>query len=101
MFARDEKLVRPGHPRRTCCCAQLRCNWLFKGDEISPAEPIALIILETLEPPTTIVPDDAILDAFQQQSFSSVKEWAKLTCIPRRMDHWGVTRTLGFVVKHF
>jgi transcriptional regulator of acetoin/glycerol metabolism len=58
------------------------------------------IILDALEPPTTTVTDDAILDALQQQPFSSVRELAKLTCIPRSTVHRHLTRTLGFVMKH-
>jgi hypothetical protein len=58
------------------------------------------IILYMLEPPTTTVTDDAILNALQQQSFSSVRELAKLTCIPRSPVHRRLTRRLGFVVKH-
>jgi hypothetical protein len=35
----DERVVRPGHPRRTCCCARFRCTRLLNGDEVSPADP--------------------------------------------------------------
>jgi hypothetical protein len=59
------------------------------------------MILDTLEPPTATVADDEILDALQRQPFSPVREFAKLTYIPRGMVHRHLTRTLGFVVKHF
>jgi hypothetical protein len=58
------------------------------------------ILMETLEKPLNTVMDDAILDALQQQPFSSVRELAKLTCIPRSTVHRHLTQTLGFVVKH-
>jgi hypothetical protein len=51
------------------------------------------------EPPTTII-DDAILDALDKQPFSSVKELAKLTCIPTTTVYRHLTRSLGFIVKH-
>jgi hypothetical protein len=59
------------------------------------------IPMETLEKSPNTVTDDAILDALQQQPFSSVSELAKLTCIPRSTVHQHLTQTLGFVVKHF
>jgi hypothetical protein len=40
------------------------------------------IPMETLEKPPNPVTDDAILGAFQQQPFASVRELVKLTCIP-------------------
>jgi hypothetical protein len=58
------------------------------------------MIPDTLEPPTTTLTDDVILDALQQQPFSTIREFAKLTCIPRSPVHRHLTRTLGFVVKH-
>jgi hypothetical protein len=51
------------------------------------------------EPPTSII-DDAILDAFDKQSFSSVRKLAKLTCIPNTTVYRHLTRSLGFVVKN-
>jgi hypothetical protein len=51
------------------------------------------------EPPTSMI-DDAILDAFDKQSFSSVRELAKLACIPTSSVYRHLTRSLGFVVKH-
>jgi hypothetical protein len=38
------------------------------------------------EPPRTII-DDAILEALNKQRFSSVRELAKLTCIPTTTVH--------------
>jgi histone-lysine N-methyltransferase SETMAR len=55
------------------------------------------------EPPenTSItVVGNAILDALKQQPFSSIREIAKLTCIPRTTVHRHLTSSLGFVVKH-
>ena len=51
------------------------------------------------EPPTTII-DDAILDALDKQPFSSVRELAKLTCIPTTTVYRHLTRSLGFVETH-
>jgi hypothetical protein len=51
------------------------------------------------EPPTTII-DDAILEAVDKQPFSSVKELAKLTCIPTTTLYRHLTGSLGFVPKH-
>jgi hypothetical protein len=58
------------------------------------------IIPDAFESPITTVTCDAILDAVQQQLFSSVREFAKLTYIPRSMVDRHLTRTLEFVVKH-
>jgi hypothetical protein len=58
------------------------------------------IPMETLENPPNTVTDDAILDTFQQQLFSLVRELAKLTCIQRSTIHRHLIQTLGFVVKH-
>jgi hypothetical protein len=52
------------------------------------------------ENPSLAVIRDAILDALKQQPFSSVREIAKLTCIPRTTIHRHLTCSLGFVVKH-
>jgi hypothetical protein len=51
------------------------------------------------EPPTTII-DEAIPDALDKQSFSSVRELAKHTSIPTTTVHRYLTGSLGFVVKH-
>jgi hypothetical protein len=51
------------------------------------------------EPPTTII-NDAILETFDKQSFSSVRELAKLTCIPTTTVYRHLTKSLGFVLKH-
>jgi hypothetical protein len=48
---------------------------------------------------TTII-DDAILDALDKQPFPSVKELARLTCIPTTTVYRHLTRSVGFVVKH-
>jgi hypothetical protein len=40
--------------------------------------------MDTLEKPPITVVDNAILDALQQQPFSSVRELVKLSRIPRR-----------------
>jgi hypothetical protein len=51
------------------------------------------------EPPPTII-DDAILEGFDKQPFSSVRELAKLTCIQTTTVYRHLTRSLGFVLKH-
>jgi hypothetical protein len=51
------------------------------------------------EPPTIII-DDAILEALNKQPFSSVRELAKLTCIPTTAVHRHLTASLGSVLKH-
>jgi hypothetical protein len=61
---------------------------------------LTAIILDTLEPPSLTVTNDEILDAFQLQPFFSVRELAKLTCIPRSPVHQYRPQTLRFVVKH-
>jgi hypothetical protein len=58
------------------------------------------IPIENPEETLTIIIDDAILNALQQQLFSSVLELVKLTCIPRTTVHQHLTRTLEFVMKH-
>jgi hypothetical protein len=57
------------------------------------------IILDTLEPPTTAVTGDPILDALQQQPFSPVRESAKLTCISRSTVHRWVSHNLTATQK--
>jgi DNA-binding IclR family transcriptional regulator len=53
----------------------------------------------TDEPAATVI-DNAILDALEKQPFSSIRELAQLTCIPRSTVHRHLTQSLGFVVKH-
>jgi hypothetical protein len=49
------------------------------------------------QPPTTII-EDAIMDALDKQPFSSVRELAKLTCIPTTTVYRHLTRSLGFEI---
>jgi hypothetical protein len=51
------------------------------------------------EHPATVI-DEAILNALDKPPFSSVRELAQLTCIPRSTVHRHLTQSLGFVVKH-
>jgi hypothetical protein len=51
------------------------------------------------EPPTTII-DGAILEAVHKQPFSSLRELAKLTCIPATPVHRQLTKSLRLVLKH-
>jgi hypothetical protein len=51
------------------------------------------------EPPLAII-DDAILDALDNQAFCSIRELAKLTCIPTAAVYLQVKSSLGLVVKH-
>jgi hypothetical protein len=48
----------------------------------------------------TIVIDQAILDAFEQHPFSSIRELVRLTCIPTTTIHRHLTQLFGFVMKH-
>jgi hypothetical protein len=57
-----------------------------------------IIVNPSQEPPRTVV-DDAILDALQQQSFSSVRELAKTTCTPRSMVHRPEHKRLGLLFR--
>jgi hypothetical protein len=52
------------------------------------------------EEPATIIPDQTILDAFEQYSFSFIPELARFTCIPTAIVHRHLTQSLGLVVKH-
>jgi hypothetical protein len=52
------------------------------------------------EEPATILIDQAILDAFEHYPFSSVRELARLTCIPTATVHRHLTQSLGFVLQH-
>jgi DNA-binding MurR/RpiR family transcriptional regulator len=45
--------------------------------------------------------DNTVLDALEKQPFSSIRELAKLTCFPTTTIYRHLTRSLGFVVKHF
>jgi hypothetical protein len=45
------------------------------------------IIVDPSQEPPTIVADDAILDALEQQPFSLVRELAKTTCTARSTVH--------------
>jgi hypothetical protein len=51
------------------------------------------------EPPNTVI-ENTILDALEKPPFSSIRELAKLTCIPTITVHQHLTQLLGFVVKH-
>jgi hypothetical protein len=55
---------------------------------------------ETADEPAATVIDNTILDALEKQPFSSIRELAQLTCIPRSTVHRHLTQSLGFVVKH-
>jgi hypothetical protein len=44
--------------------------------------------------------NDAILDALEKQPFLSIRELAKLTCIPRTTIHRHLTKSFDFVLKH-
>jgi hypothetical protein len=55
---------------------------------------------ETLDEPAATVTDNAILDAFKKQPFSSPRELAQLACIPRSTVHRHFIQSHGFVVKH-
>jgi hypothetical protein len=52
------------------------------------------------EPPRTVI-DSAILNPLEKQPFSSIRQLAKLTCIPTTAVRQHLTRWLPFVVKHF
>jgi hypothetical protein len=52
------------------------------------------------EEPATIVIDQAILDAFEQYPFSSIRELDRLICIPITTVHQHLRQSFGFVVKH-
>jgi hypothetical protein len=52
------------------------------------------------EEPATIVIDQAILDALEQCSVSSLLGLARFTCIPTTTLHRHMTQSLGVVVKH-
>jgi hypothetical protein len=45
------------------------------------------IPMKNPEKPHTTIMDDVILDALEQKPFSSVRELAELTCIPRSPVH--------------
>jgi hypothetical protein len=51
------------------------------------------------EPPLIII-DEVILDALDKQPFSSIRELAKLTCIPTPTVYRHLTCSFGLVVKH-
>jgi hypothetical protein len=55
---------------------------------------------ETPDEPAAIVIDNAILDALERHPFSSIRELAQLTCIPRSTAHRQLTQSLGLVVRH-
>jgi hypothetical protein len=58
------------------------------------------IIVRLLRGTTTIVFDQAILDALEHYSFSSIRELARLTCIPTKAVHRHLTQSLRLVVRH-
>jgi hypothetical protein len=55
---------------------------------------------ETPDVPAATIIDKAILDAFEKQPFSSIRELAQLACIQRSTVHRHLTQSLGVVVKH-
>jgi hypothetical protein len=50
-------------------------------------------------PPRTVI-NDAVLGALKKHPFSSIRELAKLTCIPTTTVHRHLTCFRGFLVKH-
>jgi hypothetical protein len=45
--------------------------------------------------------DQAILDSLEQHPFSSIRELARLTCIPTTTIRRHLMQSLDFTVKHF
>jgi hypothetical protein len=64
-------------------------QWQFPSVPCHPSE----------EPSNTVI-DNAIFDGLEKQPFSSIRELAKLACIPTTTVHRHLTRPLGFVAKH-
>jgi hypothetical protein len=60
----------------------------------------APIQVDCPEEPLTTTIDQIILDSFGKQPFSSLRELAKLTCIPITPVHRHLTQSLAFVMKH-
>jgi hypothetical protein len=58
-----------------------------------------LVDPRTADSLTTIL-DHAILEALENQSFPSIRELAKFSCIPTAPVYRHLTQSLGFVVKH-
>jgi hypothetical protein len=54
----------------------------------------------TPQEPATIVIDQAILDALEQYPVPSIRELARVACIPTTAVHGHLTHSFGFVVKH-
>jgi hypothetical protein len=55
---------------------------------------------DTPDEPAATVIDNTIMDALEEQPFSSIRELDQLTCIPRSTGHRHLTQSLGFVAKH-
>jgi hypothetical protein len=60
----------------------------------------SILVNPTPEEPATIVIDQANLDALEHYPFPSIRELARLTCIPTPTVHRHLTSSLGFAVKH-
>jgi hypothetical protein len=58
------------------------------------------ILIDRREEPAPIVIDQGILDVLGQYPFSSIRDLARLTCIPTPTIYRHLTQSLGFVVKY-
>jgi hypothetical protein len=84
----------------TCAGPRLRCLCILDGNFL-PAR-VSLDDWEgrvTIRRPFDII-DNAILQTINKIPFASVQELAKSMCISTATVWWGLTRSLGFVVKH-
>jgi transposase len=61
---------------------------------------LSLLVSKLPENSASIIIEGAILDALNKQPFSSIRELAQLTCIPRTTVYRHLTKSLGFEVKH-
>jgi hypothetical protein len=98
--SRHDGTFSESSPQQTCCraCPDANAYSTVTSDRRQRQFP-TISSEPSDETPTTSI-EGAILDALDKQPFSSVRELAKLTCIPTTTVYRHLTRSLGFVVKH-
>jgi hypothetical protein len=99
-LSQQEETFSPGNSWWTCARSRIRCNCLLNSDVL-----LVRVSLEGSErraafkPPPDVI-NNAILQAFNQIPFTSVRELAKSMCISPATVWRRLTGSLGFVVKH-
>jgi hypothetical protein len=104
-LSQQEGTFGPGNSWWICAGPRIRCNRILDDDLLPPTSYLHASRWkaqneEQHSDPSPDVIDKAILKAFNQTPFASMRELAKSMCISRATVWRCLTGSLGFVVKH-